>query len=123
MITIEKSIHHLWVKNVVTLTAFLLADCHAPGASKKTDSAVSYPSREIFLYTQKRQLGFVQPSTVVNDYVSQRMPLLLSEKEFKMGKIDKIFTSQWLNHKQVVFGTKCNKVSTYSDILNMNCLT
>ena len=92
-------------------TVFLLADFHGSGSSKKSDSAVSYPSREIFLYTQKRQLGFVRPSTVVNDYVSQRMPLLLREREFKMGKIDKIFTSQWLNHKQVVFGTKCNKVS------------
>lgn len=86
------------------------SDFHGSGSSKKTDSAVSYPSRDIFLYTQKRQLGFVRPSTIVNDYVSQRMPLLLREREFKMGKIDKIFTSQWLNHKQVVFGTKCNKL-------------
>lgn len=45
------------------------------------------------------------------DFVSQQLPAILKEREFKLGKINKIFASKWLNDSQVVFGTKCNKVS------------
>ena len=89
-------------------------------SSKKVECANNSRSisKEIFLYTQQRELGLPRncskPPSIIDEYVSQRMPLLFAEKEFPVGKINKIFTSQWLNDKQVVFGTKCNKVSTGS---------
>ncbi|XP_033749617.1 DDB1- and CUL4-associated factor 12-like [Pecten maximus] len=70
------------------------------------------PSKDIFLYTQMRQYGNLKKKaqTVVNDYIARAVPSLLVEKEFDLGEINKVFSSHWLNDRQVAFGTKCNKL-------------
>ncbi len=47
----------------------------------------------------------------MDNFVAQRLPPLLREKQLRWNESDKIFASQWLSEDHVVVGTKCNKVS------------
>lgn len=76
-------------------------------------------SLEAFHYLQLRQYGQHRhdPSPLFAEYTSHQVPGLLHEHEFDMGTMNKIFASKWLNDKQLVFGTKCNQVSSIEYIL------
>ncbi len=39
---------------------------------------------------------------------------MLSERVIRLDPLDKIFSAEWMSDRQVVFGTKCNKVMVYN---------
>ena len=51
------------------------------------------------------------PDPDVGRYVSRALPPLLREQQFALSpQINKIFAAHWVSDRQVVLGSKCNKV-------------
>ncbi|KAG0325852.1 DDB1- and CUL4-associated factor 12 [Dissophora globulifera] len=44
------------------------------------------------------------------DIISSRIPLIISEREYRVQGFDKAFAATWITHEEVLMGTKCNKI-------------
>ncbi|CAG8608675.1 5103_t:CDS:2 [Funneliformis caledonium] len=63
-------------------------------------------------YLYKRELGISRSRYPRNysSYKSDKIPQLMREKEISLENHDKIFSSHWISHNEVVVGSKCNKL-------------
>lgn len=76
-----------------------------------------FPRKDILYFTHKHRPidhRTRKPEALIGNYLSHQLPILLKETEYNLQHINKIFAASWVTDRQVVFGTKCNKVGCIS---------
>ncbi|XP_012785569.2 DDB1- and CUL4-associated factor 12-like protein 2 [Ochotona princeps] len=73
-------------------------------------------SRSLVHYLQDRQFGLKGHraqrgfESQLHSLAVRSLPQMLREHQLDLGTFNKVFASQWLNSREVVCGTKCNKL-------------
>ncbi|XP_040855488.1 DDB1- and CUL4-associated factor 12-like protein 2 [Ochotona curzoniae] len=63
--------------------------------------------RQVGAQGQLAQRGF---ESQLNSLAARSLPHMLREQQLDLGTLDKVLASQWLNSREVVCGTMCNKL-------------
>ena len=71
------------------------------------------PSEQMFDYLVSRETtaNAKLADSTREAYSARHLPTVLRERETRVGELDKIFSSAWLDCNNVICGTKCNTVS------------
>lgn len=66
-------------------------------------------------YVRSRELNIREERSVCTSYASRHILThdMFKESPISLGNINKVFCSQWLSNRQIIFGTKCNKLMVY----------
>jgi len=82
------------------------------------NSASWSASYNVVDYIKNREYGMHRYRSIPKVHYTKHIlkHKLLKEYPIALRSMDKILCSQWINSKQIVFGTKCNKVSTAQDV-------
>ncbi|CAH1731248.1 unnamed protein product [Aphis gossypii] len=67
-------------------------------------------------YVRNREYGIREYRSVTQNYGTRHILThnLFKERSIPLKTMNKVFCSQWLDSKQIVFGTKCNKLMVYN---------
>lgn len=66
-------------------------------------------------FVRSRELNIREERSVCTTYASRHILThdMFKESAISLGNINKVFCSQWLSNRQIIFGTKCNKLMVY----------
>lgn len=91
--------------------------------SDEEDSTMSSPwlhsSYNLVDYIRSREYGMREHRSLNKNKFTTHLLRheLLRERPIRLGLMDKVLCSQWLDNTQIIFGTRCNKVSTFHEII------